>query len=554
MMSKKITFVFIGVLLSLVGVNVANAWYNDTWNYRSNITFDNSAQNENLVDFPLLVVLNSSVINYTNIKSDGTDIRFVDSDDLTELNYHIELFNSSGNSYLWVKVPQIDASSSTDFIHMYYGNDLAIDVQDEYGTYDQNYISVFHLDKFDVSDDNQGSTQYDIDGNLNNGLTTPNVTGKIGYCVNLTGSTDYINTGGHSEYNMGAGNWTYEVWVKTTDTGGQIVEKAWGTTGGVVMRLDTGNIQGRFKTSGGTDYGQSGDAVNDDVWNYVVFTKDGNTLDTMSNGNIDGSVTNSIIGTSSSSQSEICIGDKLNQLPAGQIDAYIDEVRVSNVTRNITWVKASYLSGLNSFNTFSLEEKSGVEPPPKADTNIELFLNGTQGNRYYPNESYANFTTILNISGLVNLETNITGFIDQLNKVSPYENITQLTCESNNTYYNITGYFEENSTTLGSSETHYAICYFPTTTTTTIPFNFTFTEIKKTSCENDIYLVENTTTWNGTQYLSVYNSTVCEYNCSSYLGKPRCNQEPFVNWLLFIIILVGVSLILKFIILKNIFD
>src|SRR5688572_18497256 len=48
-----------------LSINNSN-WYDSSWQYRRKITFDNSDQAENLSNFPVLVKLNSSRINYSN--------------------------------------------------------------------------------------------------------------------------------------------------------------------------------------------------------------------------------------------------------------------------------------------------------------------------------------------------------------------------------------------------------------------------------------------------------------------------------------------------------
>ncbi len=60
------------------------AWYGTGWKYRKKLTFDNSGQSENLIDFPVLVKLTPANFDYSHCESDGRDIRFVDSDDTTE--------------------------------------------------------------------------------------------------------------------------------------------------------------------------------------------------------------------------------------------------------------------------------------------------------------------------------------------------------------------------------------------------------------------------------------------------------------------------------------
>ena len=75
-----------------------------------------------------------SRINYTKTQDDGQDLRFFEPDNVTELSYEIEEWNESGSSYVWVNVPQIDGSSTTDFIYLYYDNAGASAGQDISGT------------------------------------------------------------------------------------------------------------------------------------------------------------------------------------------------------------------------------------------------------------------------------------------------------------------------------------------------------------------------------------------------------------------------------------
>ena len=82
------------------------------WLKRVKLVFTNTVSEE-LTDFPVLVVLDSERISYTETLDEGQDIRFVDADG-TMLPHEIESWNEAGSSYVWVKVPSIPASSSTD--------------------------------------------------------------------------------------------------------------------------------------------------------------------------------------------------------------------------------------------------------------------------------------------------------------------------------------------------------------------------------------------------------------------------------------------------------
>ncbi|MCP4602292.1 MAG: DUF2341 domain-containing protein [Proteobacteria bacterium] len=90
------------------------------WPYRKKLTFNNGGQSQDIDNFTVLVKLTKLSFEY--LKSDGTDLRFIDDDGFSELNYHIENWNEDGDSFIWVQVTNIPASSSDDYMWMYYGN------------------------------------------------------------------------------------------------------------------------------------------------------------------------------------------------------------------------------------------------------------------------------------------------------------------------------------------------------------------------------------------------------------------------------------------------
>lgn len=113
-------------------------------------------------------------------------------------------------------------------------------------------------------------------------------------------------------------------------------------------------------------------------------------------------------------------------------------------------------------------------------TNMSLYLNGTDDDKWYNNGTYANFTATINVTGLpINLTTNITNWVD-LTSATKIENITMITCTSNNTWYNITAYYEGNTTYSASSRTHYVICNVTLKVAPTIRLALNDTEANKT--------------------------------------------------------------------------
>jgi hypothetical protein len=79
------------------------------------LTFANGDQETALLSFPVLVVLNSERVNYDQMASDGSDIRFVDGATDAILPYEIDDWNPAGTSYLSVRVPTISAESDESF-------------------------------------------------------------------------------------------------------------------------------------------------------------------------------------------------------------------------------------------------------------------------------------------------------------------------------------------------------------------------------------------------------------------------------------------------------
>jgi hypothetical protein len=105
----------------------------------------------------------------------------------------------------------------------------------------------------------------------------------------------------------------------------------------------------------------------------------------------------------------------------------------------------------------------------------------------------------------------------------------------------------------------------PTTTTTTIPITTTtiigttttiivattttiilpFGNYTSYSCSGQILIRNVTNVINETYSNSIYEYTNCEFGCSSYLGKARCEPEDFIIWILFAIIFIGITIMIK---------
>lgn len=146
--------------------NGPGGWYDAAWSWRQAITLDNTG-GAAATDTVVLVPIDAGMVDYSRFRADGADLRIVDADG-TLLPYEIETWNPSGNSRVWVRVPQIDGNSAADFLWLYGGNPAAADGQNRAALW-SGAAAVVHL----------GNTLEDATGTANavNGTSVPVVPG-----------------------------------------------------------------------------------------------------------------------------------------------------------------------------------------------------------------------------------------------------------------------------------------------------------------------------------------------------------------------------------------
>lgn len=334
-------------------------WWNASWSSRRTLVFDNSVGTKDLSDFPVLVKLDSTRIDYGRTKNSGQDIRFVDQDK-TVLSHEIELWNESGESWVWVKVPLIDGGSAEDFIWMYYGNGDAADGQDAAGVWNTAYLGVWHLSESagPVAD----STSTDNSGTNSGAVYT--TTGAIDGAYDFNGNGDAIETNSYT-YSF-AEQMTIEAWLKYSGphTGSpRILEiSKTGNADSHCLAPDSdGTLRAWAESATGARVASVDDTnnYNDGEWHYMAYT--------YSNPNgilyVNGDETDSASGASSDlddGQYFIigAVSDESGQFTHTdhEFDGSIDEVRISDIARSADWIKAQYLSMDDSFISFGEEE------------------------------------------------------------------------------------------------------------------------------------------------------------------------------------------------------
>ncbi|MDP2654944.1 MAG: DUF2341 domain-containing protein, partial [bacterium] len=341
-----------------------------SWSYRRQITFDNGSSSENLTNFPVLVKLTSSTFGFssTSTMSTGTDIRFTDSDGSTELSYEIERWASTTDgAYVWVKVPQINGTSTSDSIYMYYGNASAADAQNATSVWSNNYEAVWHLKE--VPDNSVGQIK-DSTANAHNGqsVATPTqITSQIGKGISLDGTeTQEIDAPDSANFEIGTNKVTWEAWVKSADTLYDVI----------IHRQDAANFPELYLAYNGAFlffYHNGVDAAtvlsytssvgSSNEWYHIAIVRD----DTDSNG-VNDEYTLYING-SSTATSDRNATDNANNIAGSlalggwtvnstmRLIGSLDEVRLSTTgtARTASWIRAQYKSMSNTFNTLGSE-------------------------------------------------------------------------------------------------------------------------------------------------------------------------------------------------------
>jgi hypothetical protein len=160
-------------------------WYNSSWQYRVKVTVQSSKVDSSLSNFPVYVDLSDLPSGFfSNVKSDGADIRITSSDGETELPREvvsIDTTNKKGE--LHFKASSLSSTSNTDF-YIYYGNSGASDYAVD-ATYGRNavwsdYHRVYHLE----------NNFTDASGNLNGtNYSSTDIAGKLGKGRDFSGGT-----------------------------------------------------------------------------------------------------------------------------------------------------------------------------------------------------------------------------------------------------------------------------------------------------------------------------------------------------------------------------
>ncbi|UCF12670.1 MAG: DUF2341 domain-containing protein, partial [Thermoplasmatales archaeon] len=365
-------------------------WWNNSWEYRKLITINSSQVDGNLTNFPVLIYESSDSNLVSHAQSDGDDIVFIQfSDNITQLNHEIQLFNgSTGELVAWINVTNLSSIIDTK-IWMYYGNSTSINMENVTGTWDSDYDIIWHLqevgngttDEYKDSSKNSchgtGGKDDDSGGQGDVTETPDRVIGKFGYAqdFNVDGTTgDRI-----SSQNLSSA-WsavTGSVWIYGNAAGDdRLWGKSWGggtTDNTILMRcIGTGasTLGCRFRTDTSSTTGYQPASMENNQWIYMVLTWDGSVDDTVriyKNGVFQG--TGLLVAGNTLYPTPLHEFFTLGNVGDGAenrcFDGYIQEARMSSILRSSNWISTEYNNQNNpsTFLNFSTEQTRSNNAP-----------------------------------------------------------------------------------------------------------------------------------------------------------------------------------------------
>lgn len=353
-------------------------WWDSNWDYHRVCSINHDYINTDLENFTVLVNISSSVTSLC--QSDGEDIRFIatsmtGTDNVTELPYEIENWDSGGYAHVWMRIRNTTILEDTDTTFlMYYGNAVASDNQHPQETWDDNYTGVWHMNS---SDDSTSNNNDAID---HNGVTNVSY-GIAGHAKDFEkDDAEYMNVS--YDASLDTNNYTIEAWMKmeTEQAPQGIVSKAPTKYNYEILMYDGYTFIGT-----NNDIAQTGtDTVNGtNNWYYLAGNRHMNATDTP-----DGLMEMYVNGTELANDASMTDGDQTaaddiwfgsRNGGSNPFDGLIDEIRISNIARNASWLSATFNTIFNSssFISFGAEE---ITPTTAVIVNVTLNITATTAN------------------------------------------------------------------------------------------------------------------------------------------------------------------------------
>jgi hypothetical protein len=310
----------------------------------------------NVVNFPVLVRLTQTNFNFSEAKTDGSDLRFTKSNGLP-LSYEIERWDASqGYAEIWVKVDTVFGNDSTHSITMYWGaptGSATVSLSNGASVFDtaNGFQGVWHLGQ------TNGATAIDAtvnhyDGTPFNSASISPVTGMVGAAQKFNGQSGYFQMIGTASGNLNfTRNGTYAIsaWAYADTIDNQF--RAIASKGDFQYNLEVikeGYWQ--FAEFGDkTGWDQTTAPAASKTWVYLTGVRSGPKEYLYFNGNLADSTIGILPDTTNIRNTglDFMIGrirKSSSDTTSYSYKGMIDEVRIINIAPSADWTKLCYMN------------------------------------------------------------------------------------------------------------------------------------------------------------------------------------------------------------------
>ena len=271
----------VALMILATGSLHARTWWNEAWSSREKISVDTTdngvAVSDPIGTTTVVVRLHDGNFDFSNSKEDGSDLRFVDSDDKTLLASQVEKFDTVMNEgFVWVKIPDLKPGTARD-IYLYSGrNEKKKPAKGEKvdlpkTAYDGDTVTVYHFNE-------HGTPPGDSSGN---GIRaeTPGIPidgSMIGGGIKLDGKKPISIPANPNSAVLEASPYTWMSFVKPTSMVPNVpIYSRKDGANGLRIGLDNGIPFMEISNAAGTQRGAGTTPLAAGAWKHLALVSDG---------------------------------------------------------------------------------------------------------------------------------------------------------------------------------------------------------------------------------------------------------------------------------------
>lgn len=362
------TFTIVDDVVNPVGTTGDNLWWNASWSKRRKLTINANQIAGDITNYVCYIDLSDLGSDFfSNVKTDGSDIAVIDSDNATLLERELVSIDTVGETgELWVKIPNLE-NATAKTIYLYFNNP-GTTLNNSTTVWDSNYKMIQHMN------DLTASTIADSTTNGNDGTKFADdepieATGILGKAQDFDGTNDEIIYAYDADSLAFSGNdpITISCWVNLDTFSGSDWFLAQGTE--IVLARDTSNRAQFILNSFTTNDRVVGGTLSTLTDHYLVGRYDGVNLEVF----LDGVSVGTVVPTGTYGG---ITNDFITSQNLGRVDGKVDELRVSDIARSDELIETEYNNQSDTSTFFTITAIENFDPDSYSYTYAEYEFDG----------------------------------------------------------------------------------------------------------------------------------------------------------------------------------